>query len=97
MDDRTLALLGDRAAQERVTERGELLPCPFCGGEAVKRGFTTKGAKWVSCVDCICDGETGMTPKEAIKNWNTRAPLLTPTQMALLGIAREPRRFDGSK
>lgn len=30
MDDRTLALLGDRAAQERITERGELLPCPLC-------------------------------------------------------------------
>lgn len=31
MDDRTLALLGDRAAQERITKRGELLPCPMCG------------------------------------------------------------------
>lgn len=32
MDDRTLALLGDRAAQERITERRELLPCPHCAG-----------------------------------------------------------------
>ena len=37
MDDRTLALLGDRAAQERITERGELLPCPFCSGPAELR------------------------------------------------------------
>lgn len=36
MDDRTLALLGDRAAQERITERGELLPCPFCGFDKIK-------------------------------------------------------------
>lgn len=36
MDDHTLALLGDRAAQERITERGELLPCPFCGSSKVK-------------------------------------------------------------
>ena len=32
---------------------------------------------------------------EEICFWNTRAPLLTPTQMALLGIAREPRKFEG--
>ena len=31
MDDRTLALLGDRAAQERITARGEMLSCPLCG------------------------------------------------------------------
>ena len=31
MDDRTLALLGIHIAQERVTKRGELLPCPLCG------------------------------------------------------------------
>lgn len=36
MDEVTRALLGDREAQERVTERGELLPCPFCGnGDAI--------------------------------------------------------------
>lgn len=35
MTDIQKALLGDREAQERVTERGELLPCPCCGGEAV--------------------------------------------------------------
>lgn len=33
MDDITLALLGDREAQERVTARGELLPCPLCGAK----------------------------------------------------------------
>ena len=34
MDDKILALLGDRSAQERITERGELLPCQ-CGGNNV--------------------------------------------------------------
>lgn len=28
MDEKTLALLGDRAAQERLTAAGVLLPCP---------------------------------------------------------------------
>lgn len=84
LSEKDRALLGDREAQEAITARGELLPCPFCGGAAVKRGFTTRGAKWVSCADCICDGETGMTPKEAVRNWNHRQTLLTPTQMAVL-------------
>ena len=30
MDDMQLALLGDKSALRRVTERGELLICPFC-------------------------------------------------------------------
>lgn len=34
LDDKTLAMLGDRAAQDRFTERGELLPCPCCRGTA---------------------------------------------------------------
>lgn len=29
-----LALLGDKGAQKECTEKGILLPCPFCGGEA---------------------------------------------------------------
>ena len=32
MDDVTRAMLGDHEAAERLTERGELLPCSFYGG-----------------------------------------------------------------
>lgn len=108
MDDRTLALLGDRAAQERITERGELLPCPFCGSEPTTRVKVKSQCfeMMVICFKCginksveveICDTEfrkmnNGMNTAE--KNWNTRAPLLTPTQMALLKIGREPRKFE---
>lgn len=35
MDDKTLVLLGDREAQERLTAAGVLLKCPFCGNDAV--------------------------------------------------------------
>ena len=34
MTDVQRALLGDRAAAERLTEAGVLLPCPWCGGKA---------------------------------------------------------------
>ncbi len=63
----------------------ELLPCPFCGGEAQE--YATMGTaefapysserdtKWcVSCRDCDCTkGESlDYTEEEAIKSWNTR-------------------------
>lgn len=37
---------------------------------------------------------TTETALKLIRKWNQRAPLLTPTQMAVLGIAREPRKFE---
>lgn len=43
MTDIKKALLGDREAQERVTERGELLPCWRCGGVAEIQEVHTGG------------------------------------------------------
>lgn len=37
LDDKTRALLGDRAAQERLTAAGVLLPCPCCRGTATTK------------------------------------------------------------
>lgn len=62
MDDIKLALLGDKAAQERLTERGELLPCPFCSGKAKSKtqsqpygisGTIIKCTKCLSSVYCL--------------------------------------------
>lgn len=62
MDDIKLALLGDKAAQERLTECGELLPCPFCGGKAEAKtqsqpygisGTIIKCTKCLSSVYCL--------------------------------------------
>lgn len=88
LDDRTLALLGDQAAQERITERGELLPCPFCGGEADEKD------NWIFCIDCGV-GYEEFDPEESKKAWNTRATILTETQLSLLEIAENPRKFSG--
>lgn len=34
MDDIKKAMLGDREAQQRLTEKGELIFCPKCGAGA---------------------------------------------------------------
>lgn len=105
MDDRTLAMLGDKAAQERITERGELLPCPLCGKDVEERGPEDWEPTWYDPdsggdpVNYVC--ECGLTfcidsydYHETMKEWNSRAPILTETQLALLKIAQDPRRFE---
>lgn len=83
MDDRTLALLGDPAAQDRITERGELLPCG-CGGSPERKGPPGNFAYRVACTVCRMNTGGCKTQKEADKNWNTRAPILTPEQIKRL-------------
>ena len=58
----------------------ELLPCPFCGGEAKLQDFqSASGRMWlVGCSDntCVipCDTSLGyLTKQRAIKAWNRRA------------------------
>ena len=79
MDEVRLALLGDKAAQERLSERGELLRCPWCGGEARVVGV----GKWryAVCKKCTIEGPVKMDIDEARLAWNTRAPILTPEEL----------------
>ena len=57
---------------------GELLPCPFCGGEArviAPLGFGNIRAGDCGNSDCSATGPWGRNETEAIAAWNTRAPL----------------------
>lgn len=104
MDDIRLALLGDKAAQERVTERGELVPC-MCGGKA-RLIYHENGQRYSSnityftkrahirCDKCGVETKVYGKSKRAMKAWNTRPALLTPTQFSLLQIGMEPRKFE---
>ena len=88
MDDKRLALLGDRDAQERMTQRGGLLPCWRCGEKAeIKRIHT--GGKPIYAVSCKahCCGACGCahdTKANAIAYWNTRAPVLSAEELERL-------------
>jgi len=50
----------------------ELLPCPFCGGEASAR-FYYKGRYAIHCDKCDAHRDLSDTKAEAIEAWNTRA------------------------
>jgi len=71
----------------------ELLPCPFCGGEAklhYHKGFNTAS---VSCQDYNCwvriDVKRGMYVKDdVITRWNTRTPPAEPIDKALEAFKR---------
>lgn len=80
----------------------ELLPCPFCGGEAKRHtclgNVLQKGPPWyetkyrVSCSSsCSCSSKPCHTQDEADLDWNTR-PAITPQQAAkvLLSCFTDP-------
>lgn len=72
MDDIKSAMLGNEEAAKRVTDRGELLPCPGCGGDDIKECYVC-GDHFVSCKTCGWSGPMKNAPVEARLAWNTRA------------------------
>lgn len=92
MDEVRLALLGDKAAQDRLTARGELLPCWRCGGEAEVLEVRTGGKPLyaVACKKHYCGayGCAHPTKQYALAYWNTRALILMPEQIKRLEESR---------
>ena len=83
-DDNTSALLGDRAAQERLTAAGVLLPC--CGVQPILHRFEPLNCYGIECGKnghihntSFCDSEY-----EARLAWNTRSPILSAEELARL-------------
>ena len=68
------ALLGSREAQEECTEKGIVLPCPFCGSDS--KVFADIDLFGVRCVDSTCIGHDMRAEYysrcRAIEDWNTR-------------------------
>lgn len=68
------ALLGDKTAQEECTDKGIILPCPFCGGSAElieKDRLYSVACKDGTCIASDIHPEYGET-MVAISDWNTR-------------------------
>lgn len=68
------ALLGSREAQQECTEKGIVLPCPFCGSDSkVFADIDLFGAR---CVDSTCIGHDMRAEYylrgKALEAWNTR-------------------------
>ena len=77
MNDIDKALLGDVQASKRITERGLLLPCPFCNGR-VRREVGFLGLNFFKCRKCgavisFDNDFFNEHPNEARLAWNTRA------------------------
>lgn len=83
------ALLGDKKAQEELTEKGELLSCPFCGSKDIDFGICTgtlKGFDYIQCENCffeITDVESDNL-EDVREKWNTRPQILTNEEMERL-------------
>lgn len=80
LDDKTCALLGDRAAQKRLTAAGVRIPCR-CGakGEIItmaKYGENRWKPAVIRCPKCHYEA--------CLTVWNTRAAILTPEQLTAL-------------
>ena len=69
------ALLGDRQAQEECTEKGIMLPCPFCGGNAIRTSPPVNYSYRVACKACRANTGGCKTQTEADAAWNTRFTL----------------------
>ena len=92
MDDVRLAMLGNKDAAKRLTERGELLPCAFCKGD-VRRVIGFGGLNFFKCRKCGAvvsfDNDYYNTHKnEAITAWNARTPILSKREMEVLDESR---------
>ena len=93
LDDVTLALLGDRDAQERITARVELLPCQCGEAHPIIKKHSNRYSDWwlVSCPKCYIS-QTGKAYEfrfEAVEAWNTRAPILSAEELERLKYGNE--------
>lgn len=77
IDDKKLirrALMGNQEAQKECTDKGIVLPCPFCNGEAYlikKDGFYSVVCKYGTCIASDIKPEY-IGPVAALFDWNTR-------------------------
>ena len=69
----------------------ELLPCPFCGGNAALSWDDTSKLSFGECIEC--GTESGHAENydnaKAVEQWNKRSPSLLPPLTASIAIVKE--------
>ena len=80
------ALLGDHEAAKRLTDAGVLVPCPWCGPKAKRKPLVAGcgATRWVHCPECGASSRPTDSMKEARLSWNTRAPILSESEMEMM-------------
>lgn len=68
------AVLGDKQAQKKCTEKGIILPCPCCGGYSASCYDISAHEEEPYCCCCVDCGLSiyGKTEEIVIEKWNTR-------------------------
>ena len=64
------ALLGDAEAQRECTEKGIVLPCPFCGNTNIRTSNWGMWRCW--CPKCMAKSDDCLRERDAIRQWNVR-------------------------
>ena len=88
MTDIQRAMLGDHEAAERLTEKGVLLPCPFCKKPVSVWESHYGVINVVECMHCnirfVIKWSAANNAHELADKWNTRAPILSAEEMERL-------------
>ena len=84
MTDTEKALLGDREAAQRLTEKGVLLSCPMCGKASVLHSIDNCKTVYAACPACGLMTRAYKGHYKARLAWNTRAPILSESELKKL-------------
>ena len=71
----------------------ELLPCPFCNGEACINSEPNRVWRRVQCTGCETEQVDSHSLEEAVALWNTRAALAAPAS-PWLPISSAPKHTE---
>ena len=50
----------------------ELIPCPFCGGEADISEFDNASMIWAKCSECGAESDMDWSIDKVVEKWNRR-------------------------
>lgn len=83
-NDIRAAMLGDHEAAKRLTDAGVLLACPMCGKASVLHSIDNCKTVYAVCHACGLMTRAYKGHEKARLAWNTRAPILSKSELKKL-------------